>query len=399
MEIDALFPLCCASSCCCLIVSLFRSLLRLTKAVQYSIMDRHSFLTSLPFLVSTTSWPTNEATTTNDDSKALLLCNHSISIETTNNSVLFFDSRCLSSKQDSDPALSLCQVGLSYHASVSQQPESAASLYESNTRHYNKHAAITATTTACLCLKINDHVYHVNWKELKDVIIEAAVETKPACLILRFHVCQFRFFSLESTTANIAHSYKLFQDQLVTLVSNDYKAPLLRTSVASPCSTSHSGSNTSNEQTSPNNLNSKRKLPLDNDMDRLLHKQRARQQCNKEIRALSSILQLPSTSSTDKTNISQDIFTLMTLVADDIHASRLDAPIVSGGDVQQQARNSGKLADWETALNQYFPAPRSKATARQELSAGDAMEQAQKLVRVEQIRVRERHAWLELQTW
>ena len=284
-------------------------------------MDRHSFLSCLPFVVAAQGLHLEEA---DDpfiaDPSHVVLKNLALSVEVESHGVCLFDATGVSS--DIDPGLSSCQVYLE---------------------------------SSKLCLKIAGRLYFVDWTHIQEVVVEeqGQLEERPPYILLR--CCCFRIFSLQQDEEANVDKYRALAVQLTSLLSSETARPDLPTHVGIGKAFSAAGSSSdSTDNVSPGSQNGPQS-PL-----AFSRKRRALQSSQEGMRSLIAALELPS-SEVDSLP-AREVFNLLNTIADDMNASYMPKQ-PEDGDMDGQHDSAGmKRACPEHVWADYFPAPRAKSS-------------------------------------
>ena len=339
-------------------------------------MDRHSFLSSLPFLQAFrfTGAPRNndtagQATTTTTTSPLDLsqpqrveLSNHMLSIEPKDFSspdsagtvgVAYFGTVAATE----DPAMVSC------HVELSVQPQTAPSQLEQP-----QETAMTEKTLAALSLRIEQYIYMVDWTQLLRVTVKETTDKKnddepkhttiasagkastgsrkPSSLLLEFSSCNLRLFVLPAARAKSSladeedclSAYRTMKTLLVQLqrwnTRGSTRLALARMSLSSnavvdspAASTPTNSSSTHYGQAGESARSLTAEATTTESPDsvvdpverRLQRKRKALQQCEQEVESLVTLLELPVEVAKSKSKtIGTEVFSLLTTIADDL---------------------------------------------------------------------------------
>ncbi|GKY94611.1 hypothetical protein MPSEU_000426600 [Mayamaea pseudoterrestris] len=293
-------------------------------------MDRHSFLSALPFLV-----PLRISNSNRDDDpflvepRHILLRDHELSVEVEGSGVACFDASGVSF--NNDPGISSCQVYIN---------------------------------EAKVCIKFAaGRVYFVDWSQILTVLVGGKDNDHnlPQSILLRFACCNFRLFCMKDDVQDLKDKYSAFQLQLENLIASATIRPSMPNISDGSATMFHDSSSATRSRdsfVSPTKNSSSDGSHSPSFCRRRQHFMRS---AHEGVQSLIAVLELPSSDPSSAQG--RDVFNLLNNIADDMQSS------YSNGLVEDDTRHADRntscpkrsLPDHVELLD-YFPAPRTKIT-------------------------------------
>ena len=205
-----------------------RNLLQQSSTRTLLIMDRHSFLSSQPYLfpLPSCSWPPQVSSETADQScrRELLLRDHMLSIEpiaSKDGSGLgpaFFLNGSVKD-QETDPAM--CKFEAAINIIANKKTPTKEEMPRTPLAFKGKVDVESKESIGFFY--VEDRAYQVDLGEVMQVDVELSPnETKPPCLLIHFSTCIFRIFSLLGMAADQFSVLNAAKTRLLALIASDY---------------------------------------------------------------------------------------------------------------------------------------------------------------------------------
>jgi hypothetical protein len=219
-----------------------------TDSYSYYSMNRHSFLSSQPFLFAlrSSSWPPQITDDPSSCRREILLRDHFLSVEPllTNETDALgpaFFIKSTDGEEEFDPAM--CKFDFAIHTASKKTPSPKS---KERTTPSRTPGGTTAETKEFIgFFLIDDRAYQVDLGSVKDVDLQMeSDDTKPPSLVIQFSTCIFRIFSLIGIPGDQFSVLNAAKTRILSL-SIDYTSPFPVTHpgiISPPGSSAHNSS-------------------------------------------------------------------------------------------------------------------------------------------------------------